>query len=139
MAREYFWIYGGGALLVLVGFAAGAAGVLLEVSGPRSWSRRLEGWFPLEPWPAGYQWLAFLVVGIVLSVAGIGITRRRASAWGSAAALLLYEAAWTILALLGLRGGDGARGAAGMLLVIEGTLFLLLVRIGISLRRTRTS
>jgi hypothetical protein len=112
LASEYFWLYGGGGLVTLLGFVLGAMGVAGEGARPDHWSARGEGWFPFWPWPAGYHWLSFLVAGIAFTLVGIGITRRRPAAWLGLVLLSAYQAALAALALAGVRGPPGSRGAA---------------------------
>ena len=137
-AREFFWLYLGGVTIVLVGLAMGSLGVAAEGAGPGHWSRSLRGWFPLAPWPESHHWLAFLVAGIVLTVTGLGITRRRPLAWIALALLALYQLVWILLAAAGLAGPGDVTGLA-MTLGGGGVLLLaLLARIGLALRRTPT-
>ncbi len=134
--REYFWLYLGGGSMILLGWTLGAAGVLMEGAGPEHWSRDLRGWFPLEPWPESHHWLAFLVVGILLTMGGLGITRRRPWAWLGLVCLVLYEIAWSVLAVAGRVGPEEIAGVATALLAGGVVVLVLLVRIGLALKRT---
>ena len=141
MAREYLWLYLGGGAITLLGFAHGVAGVLAEGAGPDHWSRGYRGWFPLEPWPAEHHWLGFLVVGIALTLCGLGITRRRREAWLCALFVGMYQMIWTVAHVVGANLEQG-RGVADALrialaLALEGLLLLLSARIALALRRTR--
>ena len=135
-AREYFWLYAGGAAVILLGFILGAAGVALQGAPPGGWRRALEGWFPIGPWRGEGHWLSFLVAGIALTLAGLGVTRRMPAAWLAAAAATAWATAWTVLALTGVVGAAGAPAVAAGLLPAEALLVLLLLRIGISFLRT---
>jgi hypothetical protein len=135
---EYAWIYLGGGAILLAGFLAGAAGVLAEGAGPGHWSRVWAPWFPLVPWPESHHWLAFLVVGIGLTVGGLGITRRRRAAWAFTLILILYELALAARAAVSpeAAGGPPPRGAALFVLVASALLGALTARIGLALHRT---
>ena len=136
MAPEYFWLYIGGGLLIVGGLAVGALGVALQGCGPGHWSAELRGWFPLGPFPSSHHWLAFLVAGIVLSVAGMGLTRHRPGAWALLLALLSWETVWTALKLFSGAPGEPHPLLAGGLLTLEVAGFLLAARLGQALRRT---
>ena len=135
-AREYFWLYAGGAAVILVGFVLGAAGVALQGASPGGWRLSFQGWFPIGPWRGDLHWLSFLVAGILLTLAGLGMTRRLPAAWIAAAAATAWATAWTVLALAGVVGAAGAPAVAAALLPAEALLLLLLLRIGISFLRT---
>ena len=136
LVREFFWLYLGGATIVLLGLAIGSLGVTMEGAGPGHWSRSLRGWFPLAPWPESHHWLAFLVVGILLTVSGLGITRRRPFAWIGLTALVMYQLLWIVLATVGLAGPGDVSGPAAVLGGGGVLLLALLARIGVALRRT---
>ena len=136
LVREYFWLYLGGAAIVLLGLATGSLGVTTQGAGPGPWSRSLRGWFPRAPWPESHHWLAFVVVGILLSVSGLGITRRRPFAWIGLTALVSYQLLWIVLATAGLAGRGDASGSAAILGGGGVLLLALLARIGVALRRT---
>lgn len=136
LAREFFWLYLGGATIVLLGLAIGSLGVALDGAGPDHWSRSLRGWFPLAPWPGSHHWLAFLVVGIVLTVSGLGITRRRLFAWFGLSALVLYQLLWVLLASVGLAGPGDVSGLSTVLGGGGVLLVALLARLGLAIRRT---
>jgi len=137
MAPEYFWLYLGGSVFVLVGFALGALGVLAEGSSPGHWSEGFRGWFPLGPWPASHHWLAFIVAGIGLTLMGLGITRRRRDALLGLLILLIWSLAGAGLIALGaLEPFREARSRALLVLAIEAPLALLVLRIAIAYRRT---
>jgi hypothetical protein len=121
---------------MLLGFLLGAAGVAIQGAPPEHWSRALEGWFPLGPLGGSLHWLTFLVAGIGLTLAGMGITRRFPAAWIAAAAWGLWVAVWTVLAVAGVVGSGGARTAAAALLPAEVCLIVICLRIGLSFLRT---
>ena len=135
-AREYFWLYGGGAAVILLGFVLGVAGVLLQGAPPDHGARRLGGWYPIPGWPEEWHWLSFLVAGIFYTLAGMGITRRRWSGWAAFTGLAAVGAAGAILALAGAREAEGAAGAAAMLLAAHAVLLALGARLWLSFRRT---
>ena len=91
LAREFFWLYLGGSLLALTGFAIGACGVIVDEAGPNHYSRQLSSWYPLGLWPPAYHWMAFLVCGILITLGGMGITRRRRSAWALMTIVVAYQ------------------------------------------------
>ena len=132
-AREYFWLYGGGAAVILLGFGLGAAGVFLQGVPPDHASRRLGGWNPIPLWPEDWYWLAFLVAGILYTLAGMGITRRRWAGLAAFAGTAAVGAAGAMLALAGARGGEGIAGA---LLASHAILVALAARLWLSFRRT---
>jgi hypothetical protein len=136
MAREYLWLYLGGGAIALLGFAYGTLGVLAEAAD--DWSRGYRGWFPFEPWPAGSHWLSFLVVGIVLTLSGMGITRHRRDAWLTALALGMYQMVWTVARATWATGSPVGREKALFFLALAAEAFLLLLgtRIGLALHRT---
>ena len=134
-AREYLWMYLGGAVFIAVGFALGAFGVACEGAAPGHWSREL-AWFPLAPWPEFYHWLAFLVTGIGFTLGGLGLTRRRWSAWLFLLLLTLYEAGLAAAAAAGMIDAAASRGNALILSLAAATLCLLLIRIGAAFGRT---
>jgi hypothetical protein len=136
-AREHLWLRAGGSAVILLGFVLGAVGVAIQGAPPGHWSESLAGWFPIGPWGGAHHWLSFLVAGILLTLAGLGVTRRLPAAWLAAAAAVVWEAGWTVLALSGLAGRAGAPAAAGALLAAEGIFLLLVLRIGLALLRTR--
>ncbi len=136
LAREFLWLYLGGVALCTTGFAIGAFGVFIEGSGPDHWSRALIGWYPLAPWPSGHHWLSFLVVGILLTMSGLAITRRRKGGWLTALLLTLYQVAWIGAALAGAVSTEASGTKPIVPMAIHSSLLLLLVRIGAALRRT---
>ena len=132
MAREFLWLYAGGGALGLVGIAVGITGVVVEGSGPAGWSRALAGWFPLGPWPAAWHWLAMIVAGIVLSMIGLGLTRRsRPAAW-SLFALVTWEFIWVGCELF----TETPLAAVVSVLLWESLLATLAARFVVALRRT---
>jgi hypothetical protein len=134
--QEYFWLYAGGGAVVLAGIALGAIGVWVEGSSPGHWSETLRGWFPLGPWPGSHHWLAFVVEGIVLTIAGLGLTRRKRSAAVLLLGISAWEAAWTIRRLA---SGDAELGSslpAALLLTVECVLLALGLRLVVALWRT---
>lgn len=136
LAREYLWIYLGGCGVVFLGFVVGAVGIACEGVGPRHWSHVFHGWYPLFPWPANYTWLGFLLVGIVLTGCGLGITRQKRPACIGLAGLGAYESTLSGLALVGVLENSAAATAAAMTLVIAIALTLLACRLGLAFRRT---
>ena len=136
LVQEFFWLYLGGAAIALLGLAIGALGVIAQGAGPVHWSRALRGWFPLAPWPESHHWLAFVVVGILLSVSGLGITRRRPFAWIGLTLLVSYQLLWIVMAAVGLAGPGDVSGPAAILGGTGVLLLALLARICVALRRT---
>jgi hypothetical protein len=138
LAREFLWLYLGGGGVIILGLALGIAGVLVEGAGPEHWSRAWRGWFPLGPWPSSHHWLAFLVEGIALTLAGLGLTRQQRSAAWLLSILALGEAGWLAsrLILAGRMGAAPPLGSLLLLLAIEAGVVLLSVRLALALRRT---
>ena len=135
-SREYFWLYLGGPLLFLLGIASGVVGSLSASAGPEHWSRVCADWFPLGTLPANWNWFAFLLLGIVLTLVGMGFTRHFKSSlyWGIA----LFS--WQIFC-----GGkkllwDPSANEDSLLpisaLIIEILLLLVVIRLGLALKRT---
>ena len=135
-AREYFWLYGAGAAVILLGFALGAAGVLLQGVPPDHASRGLGGRYPIPLWPGEWHWLAFLVAGILYTLSGMGITRRRWAGLAAFAGTAAIGAAGAILAMAGASGADGVTGTAAMLLAAHAVLLAGAARLWLSFRRT---
>ena len=135
-AREYFWLYGAGAAVIILGFALGGAGVLLQGVPPDHASRRLAGSCPIPLWPEEWHWLAFLVAGIIYTIAGMGITRRRWAGLAAFAGTALVGVAGAILALAGDRASGGVGGTAAMLLAAHAVLLALAARLWLSFKRT---
>ena len=108
----------------------------MEGAGPQHWGLALRGWFPLAPWPESHHWLSFLVVGILFTVSGLGLTRRRPFAWISLTVLLFYQLAWVLLAALGTVGPGSVSGVASLLAGGGIILLALLARAGLALWRT---
>ena len=132
-AREYFWLYIGGAAFMVLGFLLGGAGVLLDEVGSGHWSRAYR-WFPFFPWPESYHWLGVLIAGITLSVGGLGLTRHFRSAWWLLVAFVVHELVLAAAATMGMLG-DGARG--GPAFAVASLIGLgLLARLALALRRT---
>ena len=136
LAREFFWLYIGGTLLAFVGFALGACGVLIDESGRDHWSRALAAWYPLGLWPEAHHWMAFLVSGILVTLGGMGLTRRRRSAWFLLTVIVAYQLLWSAATLLGFGGGDVPVTWPAALPAFNVLLAVLLARIGVALRRT---
>jgi len=135
-AREYFWLYGAGAAVILLGFALGGGGVLLQGVPFDQASRRLGGWNPIPLWPGEWHWLAFLVAGILYTLAGMGITRRRRAGLAAFAGTAAVGAAGAILALTRARREEGVTGTAAMILAAHAVLLALAARLWLSFRRT---
>lgn len=135
-AREYFWIYLGGAAFVFFGFLVGAVGIGLEGTAAGHWSRGFEGWFPAVVWPRGYVWLGFLVVGICLTGCGLGITKRSRAACGLLLALLGAEAAQAALAVAGILGAGPPAALPAAVLGAAAVFLALALRIGLALLKT---
>ena len=134
-AREYFWLYGAGAAVILLGFALGGGGVLLQGVPFDQASRRLGGWNPIPLWPGEWHWLAFLVAGILYTLAGMGITRRRRAGLAAFAGTAAVGAAGAILALTRARA-SGFTGMTAMILAAHAVLLALAARLWLSFRRT---
>jgi hypothetical protein len=132
MARDFLWLYAGGGALGLVGIALGITGVVVEGAGPTDWSRALAGWFPLGPWPAAWHWLAMLVAGIVLSLIGLGLTRRSRPAWWWFFALVTWELVWTCREFF----TETPISTVISVLLWESLLAALVTRFAMALRRT---
>ena len=67
---------------------------------------------------------------------GLGITRSRPGAWLGLVCLVLYEIAWIGLAAMGRVGSEEIASVATVLLAGGVVVLLLLVRIGLALKRT---
>ncbi len=131
-AAEFLWLYLGGAVITLLGFGFGVIAVLSEGAGLDHWSRELRGWYPLGPIAGESNWLAFLITGIALTVGGLGITRRKLSAWWLLVILTLYQLIWPLLQTT----QSSATSLLAMVLTV-GHLAIgaLLLRAGAALRR----
>lgn len=132
MAREFLIVYLGGAAFAILGFAYVTIAVLIEGAGPEHWSRVFDDWFPLGLWPRSYEWLAFLFVGIVLTMGGIGMTRRRRVAWVATLSLLVYQTAWQLIALF---GSDTIAFIVGLTLAMNAICMSAVACVGVSLWR----
>jgi len=135
-AGEFLWLYVTGALVMLVGLVMGALGVSANPAPVDHWSRALRGWFPLGPWPVSEHWLAFLVSGMLLTVCGMGLTRRKSMSWFVLVVLLAWEAVWTARKLVTDEPRVGSPLLAAMILFAEVALLLLTLRAGLALCRT---
>lgn len=154
LAGELLWLYAGGSTFLVIGFVLGLAALAVEGRGTDHWSHALDGWFPWfpwvtgvpgfpwvtwAPWPPSHAWIAYLIVGIGLSVCGLGLTRHRRSAGCALGVLLAGAATGAVWALA--RQGSAAGGAPGspapwIVLAAALSLFLLLLRCFLALRRT---
>jgi len=136
LAREYFWLYGAGALILLSGFLFGGLSTLVVDRATDHWSRHFTGWFPLGPWRPTYDWLSFLIAGIGLSLAGLGITRHRWKGLILFVAIVAWAWRWTLRKLITDTSDGPAPWIAGALIILESAGLLLAGRLALSLRRT---
>ncbi len=136
MASEYLWLYAVGGFVLLLGMATGVAGVMIQGNARGAASGALEGWFPLGPWPRDFHWLAVLVAGILLTLVGMGLTRRFRSAYWAGLVLVVFEIVFTGRKLVAEAPPPQAPALAGTLLAVEVVFLAVLVRVGIALRRT---
>src|SRR5690606_24256873 len=135
LAREYFWLYAGGLVVIAGGFALGILSLIIGNPGPDHWSRPLEGWFPLAPL-GGQRWIAFLSAGVLFTLAGLGLTRHRWSAWWLLVLLLVWELGWTARKLITGEPGEPNFALAAALLATELLGLALAARLALALRRT---
>ena len=135
LAREFFWLYLGGSVLALTGFAIGVCGVIVDEAGPDHCSRQLSSWYPLGLWPPAHHWMAFLVCGILITLGGMGITRRRRSAWALMTIVVAYQLFGCVAAATGILPHDGLLIWPLALAVFQALLLALLLRLGLALWR----
>jgi len=135
-AGEYFWLYLGGLALTILGIISVIAGTLAEGAGPGHWSLVSVGWFPLGDWAADWNWFAYILLGIMLTLVGMGFTRHFRSSlfWGIA----LFS--WQIFCSGKKLLWDQATNENILLpisaLVLEVLLLLMVIRLGLALSRT---
>lgn len=134
-AAEYLWTFAFGISAVALGFVFGAVAVLTEGRPVTHWRRFFADWCPIVPWSDSYHWLSFLVVGITLTLGGIGITRRRRGGWLLLVLLALYETILAGGAIAGAWGNPPAAWAPWTVLVGALIGLLLLTRVGVALGR----
>ena len=135
-AGEYFWLYLGGLGLILLGVISVIAGTLSEGAGPGHWSRISVGWFPLGDWPAEWNWFAYVLLGITLTLLGLGFTRRFRSSlfWGIA--LFSWQIFCSGKKLLWDEGSENTLLLPISALILEILLLLMVIRLGMALSRT---
>ena len=135
-AGEYFWLYLGGLTLIILGIISVVAGTLAEGAGPEHWSLVSAGWFPLGNWTADWNWFAYILLGITLTLVGMGFTRHFKSSlfWGIA----LFS--WQIFCSGKKLLWDQATNENILLpisaLILEVLLLLMVIRLGLALSRT---
>lgn len=134
-APEYLWTFVVGILCTFLGFALGVASLLTEERPVTHWRGLFAGWFPLAPWPDSYHWLGFLIVGIVLTLGGVGLTRRRRGAWLLLVGIALYEGGLAGGAILGWWGNPTALWVPGGTALGALISVALLGRVGLALHR----
>jgi hypothetical protein len=139
-AREYFWLYASGMAFIALGFALGAMSLIVADGARDHWSRRFDGWFPLAPFSGEDLWIAFLLAGILYTLAGLGLTRHFWSSWY----LLLGLATWQAVVssrelLIGEPEALGTRAdtwTKSIVLIAALGVLALAARVGIALKRT---
>ena len=135
-SREYFWLYLGGPLLFLLGIASGVVGILSASAGPEHWSRVCADWFPLGTLPANWNWFAFLLLGIVLTLVGMGFTRHFKSSFYAGIVLFCWQIFCTGKKLLSDNHENTSSFIVLFVLSREVLLLLLVMRMRLALKRT---
>ena len=135
-SREYFWLYLGGPLLFLLGIVSGIVGFLSGSAGSEHWSRVYADWFPLGALPADWNWFAFILLGIVLSLVGMGFTRRFKPSLYCGIALFSWQIFCGGKKLLWDSSASEDSLLPASALVAEILLLLLVMRLGLALKRT---
>lgn len=136
MAKEYFWLYLGGPGLALVGSLHVAAGILSEGAGQDHWSHLLSGWFPLGPWPADSNWFALVILGIGLTLIGLGFTRHFKSSFYAGICLFCWQIFCAGKKLLSGHPENTGAALAATALILEVLLLFLVMRMGWALNKT---
>lgn len=90
----------------------------------------------VAPLATNHRWIAFLIEGILLTLAGLGITRHRWSSWFLLVLLCLWELGWTLRKLVTGEPGAPAPALASALLALEVLGLILAARLAVALRRT---
>ncbi len=129
-------MYLGGGLLILMGAIHVVLGTLWEGSRQEHWSGFFSGWYPLGPWPADSNWFAIVLHGIALTLIGLGFTRHFTSSFYAGIALFCWQIICAGKKLLQGSPESTADLALVSALILEVLLLLLVIRIGIALRRT---
>ena len=135
-AGEYFWLYLGGPLLILLGLISVVAGFLSEGAGSEHWSRVCAGWFPLGAWPRDWNWFAFILLGIGLTLVGFGFTRHFKSSFYWAIALFSWQIFCRGKKLLWNSPANEDSLLPASAMVVEILLLLMVIRLGLALKRT---
>ncbi|MEM7233664.1 MAG: hypothetical protein AAF517_15925 [Planctomycetota bacterium] len=135
LAREYFWLYIGGATFIVFGFAYGLLSLSVHDAPEDHWSAPFRSWYPLGGWILTYHWLAFLSEGIVFTLSGMGITRHRWLGWWSALAAVVFDLAFSAYAYAS-NHAEVSTAVFASVAAFHGLLCLSLIRLGIALRRT---
>lgn len=136
MAKEYFWLYLGGGLLILLGAIHVVLGTLSQDSGQDHWSRFFSGWFPLGPWPADSNWFVMIVLGIALTLLGLGFTRHFKSSFYAGIGLFCWQIFCSAKKLLSGPPENSSASLVLSVLILEVLLLLLVIRLGLALKRT---
>ncbi|MEE3199519.1 MAG: hypothetical protein VX254_05745 [Planctomycetota bacterium] len=136
MAKEYFWLYLGGGLLILLGAIHVVLGTISQDSGQGHWSRFFSGWFPLGPWPADSNWFAMIVLGIALTLLGLGFTRHFKSSFYAGIGLFCWQIFCSAKKLLSGPPENSSAFLVLSVLILEVLLLLLVIRLGLALKRT---
>ena len=129
-------MYLGGGVLILLGALHVVLGTLSEGSRQDHWSRLFSGWYPLGPWPADSNWFAIVLLGIALTLVGLGFTRHFKSSFYAGIALFC----WQILCAGKKLLSDAPENTSSFIvlsaLILEVLLLLLVIRMGLAIKRT---
>ena len=136
LVKEYFWLYLGGAALILLGAIHVVLGTLSQGSGQDHWSRFFSGWFPLGPWPADSNWFAIVVLGVALTLLGLGFTRHFKWSFYAGIGLFCGQIFCAVKKLLSGTPENASTFLVLSVLILEVLLLLLVIRLGLALKRT---
>ena len=129
-------MYLGGGVLILLGALHVVLGTLSQDSRQDHWSRLFSGWYPLGPWPADSNWFAIVLLGIALTLIGLGFTRHFKSSFYAGIVLFGWQILCAGKKLLSGSPENTARFTVLSVLILEVLLLLLVIRIGMALKRT---
>jgi len=136
MVKEYFWLYLGGGLLIVLGALHVVLGTLSQGSRQAHWSRFFSGWYPLGPWPADSNWFAIVVLGVALTLIGLGFTRHFKSSFYAGIVLFCWQIFCTGKKLLSDNHENTSSFIVLFVLILEVLLLLLVMRMRLALKRT---
>ncbi|MFP6738090.1 MAG: hypothetical protein VCD34_05040 [Planctomycetota bacterium] len=136
MVKEYFWLYLGGGVLIVLGALHVVLGTLSQDSRQDHWSRFFSGWYPLGPWPADSNWFAIVVLGVALTLIGLGFTRHFKSSFYAGIVLFCWQIFCAGKKLLSDNPENTSSFIVLFVLILEVLFLLLFIRMGLALKRT---